>query len=185
MPRYASRGTRTARRRRQTKWCGVVTAAPVPNAANLVVGDALPLCSETSAVADQADVVLGWTRGSISLSRLTTSVGSPVVAWAIVLMRTSPAATTAPLQIFNPFLAEDLERQDILGMGHMEVPPLLLKADDTNAINKGSLVEHIHVKVSRKVARNSNNLFLWIVAAGATDDVYASNCSIRSLMKFG
>ncbi len=89
---------RTVRRgrKRPTKWCGLVTSGSVPDSDSLVVADASNLCPVTTAANDQADPIVGWCRGHISLSRLLGSMPTPAVAWAIVL-QTMSEATGEPL----------------------------------------------------------------------------------------
>ncbi len=180
MARRHVRG-RTAPKRR-TKWCGAVSNANVRSLGALVVADAIPLCSPTTAVVDMPDPTAGWCRGSISISRLVTSDITPTLAWAIVLGRTNPGGTT-PLQIFNPFDEGDLERQDILGMGYIKCSPILLEAADTLVPNNDSEVVHVNIRVGRKLMRNTNNLFLWLVA-DAANNAFQGQASIRTLMKF-
>jgi len=185
MPRFARSRTRVVSRKKQTKWCARATDLAVPDPGNLVVGDAIPLCQPTAGVVDEADIVMGWCRGQISISRVDASNTTPAVAWAIVRMRTNPGGTL-PVQIFNPFDVLDLERQDILGMGHIRVPPIvLIPSTDLPTIDRSSSVVDINIKTSRKVARNSNNLFLWIVALSVVDNGILAKSSVRTLMKFG
>ena len=175
------------RRKRQTKWCSAVINSDVPAASALAVADGFEMCQPTTAVIDQADPQIGWCKGQISISRVGSLDASPAVAWAIVMMRLVNESTL-PTQVFNPFNGFDLEWQDILGMGHCEVPPTLLKADDTFIGGRGTTVTDINIRVSRKFARNTNNLFLWVVgdASGTeTDNNYRVIASVRSLMKFG
>ncbi len=187
MARFRMRSRGVARRKRQTKWCGEEFNFQVPSAPALVVGDGNALCVVTTAVVDQADPLVGWCRGQISLSRRASVDGSPAVAWAIVAQRLTVGAIT-PAQTFNPFFKGDLERQDILGMGHCVVPPIVLKADNTFDLNRGNSVTDINVRVSRRLARNTNNLFLWIASEEAgtpTDVTFHAIVTIRTLMKFG
>ena len=184
MPRFASRGRRTLVRKRQTKWCARATDLAVAAVGNLVVGDAIVLCEPTAGIVDEADIVMGWCRGQISISRVDASEDTPACAWAVVRMRTTPGGT-APLQIFNPFDVLDLERQDILGMGHIPVPPMVVRpSDDTALVDRSSSVISINIKTFRTVARNSNNLFLWIATLTVDNGILAKT-SIRTLMKFG
>jgi len=178
MPRFVRR--RSAPKRR-TKWCAAQADFNVPNIANNAVADAVPLCLPTTAVVDQADPVVGWCRGQISLSRVTITDTAPAVAWAIVVGRLTIAAST-PVQVFNPWSVDDLERQDILGMGHFEIPPIV-------DVGAGSVIDHstrvatINIKTSRKLSRNTNNLFLWVVG-NSLDNATTVKCAIRTLMKF-
>ena len=178
MPRNVRVVTRS--RKRPTKWCASSALSIVPNQGGLAVGDGIPLCPGTAADADVQDPLIGWCRGHLSLSRVGIGEVNPCVAWAIVMMRTDPGTTT-PLQVFNPFNVPDLERQDILSMGHIAVPPMTSAA----AANRGSLVSEVNCRVGRKFHRNANMLFLWIVAAGAADNDFECTSTIRSLMKFG
>jgi len=183
MPRFA-RG-RSARRapKRRTKWCGANRAFSVPNEANTVVGDAVPLCQPTTAVVDIPDPVVGWCRGMISLGRNNVTDTLSACAWAVVMGRTDPGGT-APLQSFNPFLEADLERQDILGMGFIPIPPaILVPSTDAADINRAGTVVDINIRVGRKLMRNTNNLFLWIVSQ-SLDDSFTARTSVRTLMKF-
>ena len=180
MPRYRKRSSSV---KRQTKWCAAVQSGGVANVTSLVAGDATNLCPGTTADQDQPDPVVGWCRGSISISRINTSTVNPTVAWAIVLMRTAPGSPTA-VQTFSPYLGDDLERQDILGMGYCEVPPVAINSADNAVVDRSSKVTSINIKVSRKLHRNTNGLFFWIVAEGAGDNQYHVEASIRTLMKF-
>ena len=179
MPRNVSR-TRAPKRR--TKWCGVADDFNVPNIANNAVGDAVALCEATNAVNDQADPVVGWCRGSISIARLTATDSAISVIWAIVLGRLDPGFAL-PIQTFDPFNNADLERQDILGMGNIPVPPVVLQADNTAVVNRSSSAVEVNIRVGRKLARNTNNIFLWIVSSGL-DNGMTARVSIRTLMKF-
>ena len=183
MPRNVRRPLVRARKR-PTKWCAIVNSAATPNTANLAVGDGIPLCDVTTAANDQADPVVGWCRGSISLSRGSTADVAPRVAWAIVSMRLD-AGTGNPVQEFDPWVQSDLERQDILGMGHLEVPAIvkLPTVADTDSENHATTVAHINIRVGRKLPRNTNNLFLWIVTQGI-DNGYTATVTVRTLMKF-
>jgi len=187
MPRFAKRRSRG--RKRQTKWCAAVLNGGVPRTSALVVADALPLCQPTTAVPDQQDVVVGGIRGQINITKIQKDDDDPVVAWAIVLGRTGGSADSNPVQIFNPFLENDLERQDILGMGFCALPPFVLNSADVAVVNQAATVTDVVVKSSRKLDRNWNNLFLWVVStAGATagsDNSFRVQASMRTIMKFG
>ena len=182
MPRNVRR--RTVARKRQTKWCAISALLVAPNQSSIAVADGIPLCSNQDAAADQADPLIGWCRGSISLSRIRFGLEAPVVAYAIVMMRLVPGTTTF-VQTFNPFDTDDLERQDILTMGHIPVPPVLLQADNTEVANSQSSVVNINCKVGRRFKRNANMLTLWIASAGGEDNMVETTSTIRSLMKFG
>ena len=183
MPRTVRRVTRS--RKRQTKWCGFADGHTIPNAATLGVADGDPICPATTSKTDQADPLVGWCRGSLSVSRIGIGEVNPAVMWAVVMGRVVPTSNQA-IQTFNPFLTEDLERQDILGMGAVAVPPtVLIPSSDVNVANRGSLTTEINIKVGRRYHRNLNQLFLWVVAAGAEDNAYQVQVVIRSLMKFG
>jgi len=177
---------KTRSRKRPTKWCGAVNTITVPNEGNLVVADATELCQPTTAVLDQADPLVGWCRGNISLSRVTTTDTAAAVAWAIVMGRLDPGGSVAPVQTFNPWSGDDLERQDILAMGHIPIPPIvkLPTVADTDAVNHSSVVASIQCKVGRKFHRNTNNLFLWVVSSGL-DNSFQVKIAVRTLMKFG
>jgi len=181
MPRFA-RKRFVGRPKRRTKWCGQTSNTTIKNTTNVVVADAIPLCQPTSAVVDQADPTVGWCRGSISVSRLVFTDITPSIAWAIVINRTD-AAGTVPLQVFNPFDIDDLERQDILGMGHIPAPPILLQADNTAAGDFRSNVVDINVRVGRRLLRNTNNIFLWIVS-DSLNVHFQQQTTVRTLMKF-
>ena len=182
MPRRVSRSTRT-RPRRPTKWCAAVADDPVANSANLTIADSIRLCASFPSEANQPDPVVGWCKGSISISRLISGEDTPVIRAAIVMCRLDPA-TADPVQIFNPFNSADLERQDILWMGSAACPPTVLNAADAKVIDRSSTVLDINCKVSRKFATNTNNLFLWIATA-TTDNLVQAHIVVRSLMKFG
>jgi len=183
MPRNVRRFTRT--RKRPTKWCGDISSVIVPNTASVAVADGVVLCGATGADTDIADPLVGWCRGAISLSRDGIGETNPVVIWAVVMMRTIPGTTTA-VQPFNAFDAADLERQDILGMGHCAVPGFnIIPSSDVNKIDGSCTVTDINIKVGRRWHRNANQLMLWIVSGGIEDNAYEANVSIRSLMKFG
>ena len=170
-------------KKRSTKWCGAVADFTVPNPANVVVGDAIPLCQATTATPETADPVAGWCKGSISLSRTNTSDVTPTCVWAIVMGRLSTGSTSV-VQIFDPFTEADLERQDILGMGAIPVPGLdMTPSTDAKTPFRDSTVVHINIKVGRKLRRNTNNLFLWVLYDGSDNGVTAT-CQIRTLMKF-
>ena len=109
---------------------------------------------------------------------------APAVAWAIVLQRLTVGSST-PVQIFNPFDVDDLERQDILGMGHCNIPAMSLTAGDVQTNTREAAVTKINVGVSRRVHRNTNNLFLWLAMLGSQDNAITAQVTIRSLMKFG
>ena len=177
------RNVRMTQRKRPTKWCAQSLTSNVPDNGSLVIGDGLPLCTTTTAVNDEADPVIGWCRGSISLSRVGTGDINPAVAWAIVMMRTEPGGGV-PIQVFDPFAVDDLERQDILGMGMIAVQPTVLNAADAHVIQRGASVTEINIRVGRKWRRNTNGLFLWVASQGASDNNYQSTCVVRSLMKF-
>ena len=182
MPRFARR-SRGVRRKRPTKWCGATSFAGVPIVSALVVADATPLCQPTTAVLDQADPLAGWVRGDISISHSGSTDTAPAVAWAIVNMRLA-VDTNDPVQVFNPFAEADLERQDILGMGHCNIPAMSLTAADVQTNTREAMVTPINVKVGRRLARNTNNLFFWIVALGAQDNAMTAQVTLRTLMKF-
>ncbi len=182
MPRTVRR---TQKVRRPTKWCAATSVAIVPNQAGLAIADGNPLCPSTTAGFDQADPVVGWCRGAISLSRVGVAEANPAVAWAIVLAKTVPGSIT-PLQTFNPWAVTELERQDILGMGHIPVPPTnLVPSTDARIADDSSTVVDINIRVGRKYPRNSTQLMLWIVSFGSEDVAYEAVFSIRTLMKFG
>lgn len=182
MPRSA-RPRRAAKR--PTKWCGQIHNALVPDNGSLAVADGNALCRETSANSDNPDPLAGWVKGQISLSRVSTGDINPAVAWAIVLMRTAAGGALAPIQVFNPFGLEEMEIQDILGMGYCEIPPTVLNGADAHVINRQATVTNINIKVGRRLLRNRNNLFFWIASEGATDNAYHAIASFRTLMKFG
>ena len=174
-------------RKRPTKWCGVVTSGSVSDSNSLAVADAINLCPVTTAANDQADPIVGWCRGAISTSRLLGSMPTPAAAWAIVL-QTMSESTGEPLQVFNPWDQTDLERQSILGMGHMVVPPIVLDSSNVQETQRGTSVTEINVRVGRKVLRNNQSLFLWFAStdesAPGTDNAFQVIASIRTLMKF-
>ena len=172
------------KRKRPTKWCAESLSFDIPASGSIVVGDGQALCDNTVATQDVPDPLVGWCRGQISVSRNGTGTVTPAVAWAIVMMRVNPGFETA-LQTFDPWLKEDLERQDILGMGHCAVPPtVLIPSSDANVANRSSSVTDIHVKVSRRFLRNTNMLMLWVISK-AGDGEFHAETTIRSLMKFG
>ncbi len=174
----------TRKRKRPTKWCAEVESFSIPASSALVVGDGMALCDNTTATQDVADPLVGWCRGQLSISRSGVGTVNAAVAWAIVMMRVAPGNET-PLQTFDPWAKEDLERQDILGMGHCDVPPtVLIPSSDAQQANRGSLVTDIHIKVSRRFLRNTNQLMLWVVSK-AGDGEFHCESTIRSLMKFG
>ncbi len=185
MPRSVRRG-RTAKR--PTKWCAAIVNAGVPKHDLLAVTDAVRLCQPTTAVPDQQDIVAGGIRGQINITRIQKDDDDPVIAWAIVMGRTAGVVSAGPVQVFDPFLENDLERQDILGMGYIAAPPILLNGADVAILNQQSSVVDVHIKTSRKVDRNWNNLFFWIASsagAGAgTDNSFRCQASFRTLMKF-
>ena len=183
MPRYARK---TRARKKQTKWCGAVNVFTVPNESNVAVADATELCQPTTAVLDQADPLVGWCRGNISMSRVTTTDTAAAVAWAIVMGRLDPGGALTPVQTFNPWSGDDLERQDILAMGHIPIPPIvkLPTVADSDAVDHSSVVVPITCKVGRRFHRNTNNLFLWVVSAGL-DNSFQVRVAVRTLMKFG
>ena len=183
MPRSARRNS-APRRKRPTKWCSAVSFSPVPIVSALAVGDAIPLCDPTTSVLEQADPVVGWCRGSITIGRSGVSDPAPAIAWAIVVQRLDIGLST-PTQVFNPWATDDLERQDILGMGHCDIPPAVLTSGDARVTSHSGMVTNINVKVARKLPRNTNNLFLWVVALGAEDNAFSAQTTVRSLMKFG
>ena len=183
MPRFV-RSRRSPVRKRQTKWCGIATSLTTPNPANATTADGIQLCTVTTAAPDQADPVVGWCRGNISITRSNTSDTTMSCAWAIVLMRLVEG-DTLPVQVFSPFLTGDLERQDILGYGHIEVPPTVLTpSTDARTPDRSSRVAEINLRVGRKLARNTNNLFLWIMTSGS-DNGLSAEVDVRTLMKFG
>jgi len=182
MPRNARVVSR--RPKRQTKWCAEQSSFDVPDTGALAAPDALVLCDNLTGSADQPDPLIGWCRGQISLSRNGTGTIIPGVAWAIVMMRVAPG-TELPVQVFNPWLKADLERQDILSMGHCAVPPThLVPSTDANVAERSSTVTEINCRVSRRFLRNTNQLFLWIVARNGDGEFHAE-VTVRSLMKFG
>jgi len=189
-----ARNNRTQRtaRKRQTKWCAATVNGLVPDHTDAVAADAVPLCVTTTAVQDEPDVVLGWMRGQITLSRLNPGLDeqSMAVAWAIVMQRTLPGSPSQPVQVFDPFDIEDLERQDILGMGHFELPPVVIvPSNDATRTVQAATVVNIDVGVSRKLGRNTNNIFLWVASTDNVNDGPDNSFhiigSIRSIMKFG
>jgi len=184
-----ARSVRSRAPRRKTKWVASTTNALVSNTTNLAVSDGLPLAASTTAVNDQADPTIVGVRGQLSLSRQNANDVNPAIAWAIVLMRTAPDSSTA-IQLFNPFLQDDLERQDILGMGHIPAPPENLEADNTGVPDSSTRVVDIHIKAKRKYARNTNGLFFWIVGENGTgvapiDETFRVIASFRTLLMFG
>ncbi len=181
----ANRGRRnfSNARKRPTKWCSAAFDFPVPSSPALAAADGVNLCVGTNADADMADPVVGWCRGGLSISRVGAAVDNPAVAWCIAMSRTDPGSTTA-LQVINPWNASDMERQDILGWGICDVPPLGLNSADALVDLRGSLTTVVHVKTSRKYPRNSNQLTLWVAAIGGTDNNYQVSGVIRTLMKF-
>ena len=190
MARFSRNSRRTFKRKRATKWCARTVNGLVAGNNNLVTADAVSLCDTAQAsIPDMQDVVLGNIRGQLSLFRLPASLleDSLACAWAIVKMKMAPGGTI-PVQLFDPFAQVDLERQDILGMGHIDIPPVLLQADNSVVTGGGCTVLDIDVKVGRKISRHSENLFLWIastdnVGAGPDNSFHVIG-SIRSLMKF-
>ena len=164
------------------KWCGAHSDATVKNSTNVIVSDAIPLCEITTAVNDQADPTVGWCRGSISLARVGTTEDTPSIAWAIVMMRIDVGGSD-PVQVFNPFDAPNLERQDILGMGHIPAPPTIIESTDDRLVDHSSRVVDVNIRVGRKLHRNTNNLFLWIVSQSANVE-FQAEATIRTLMKF-
>ncbi len=183
MPRSARSSSRRGPKR-PTKWCGAAATGNVPNEAGLIVADAIPLCAVgTAEIIDVADPVIGWCRGGISLSRLAAADANSAVAWAIVKQRVD-VATSTPVQVFNPWAVADLERQDILGMGHFALPPVVLTpSSDAAVIDRSTTTVEINIKVGRKMPRNTNGLFLWLVGI-SSDDAFKFQANVRSLMKF-
>ena len=182
MARFVKRRS-SFRTKRKTKWCAAAFDFQVPNQGNLTAADGVNLCIQDDAVHDQADPVIGWCKGSISLTRIGVAVTNPSVAWAIVMGRLNTASGVV-VQNYNPWDISDLERQDVLGTGQLEVPPIVVKADDSEKADRGNRVTDINIKVSRKFNRNTNGLFLWVVAIGASDNNYQASGFVRSLMKF-
>ena len=180
MPRLARR---TRAPKRQTKWCGASADFDVPNTTNIAVTSPVALCGLTTAAADQADPVVGWCKGQISLSRLVPTDEHPSILWAVVLGRLDPD-TGILVQTFNPFDASHLERQDILGMGAIEATPVvLIPSTDVPITNGASTVANINIKVGRKLLRNNNNMFLWVVS-DSLNLSFRAQVTIRTLMKF-
>jgi len=180
--RFKQTSFRFGRAKRKTKWCAATSTITIPSTGNITTNDATALCPSSASDVDNPDPTVGWCKGSISLSRANSVDSQPAVAWAIVMGRTNPG-TTSPIQIFNPFAEDDLERQDILGMGYIACDPIILNSADAVTIQRSATVADINIRVGRKYARHSNGLFLWVVSVG-TDDTWAATFSIRSLMKF-
>jgi len=103
-------------------------------------------------------------------------------------MRNTPGFTE-PVQIFNPFDLGDLERQDIMGLGMVPIPALVkIPSTDVDDISGASVVLDINVKVSRKFARNTNQLFFWAATTDqsppGSDNLIRGIGTFRTLMKF-
>ena len=180
MPRFVKRTRAT---KRQTKWCGATGDFDVPNTTNIAVSSPVALCSNTTAVNDQADPVVGWCKGQISVSRIIPTDEHPSILWAVVLGRLDPD-TGILVQTFNPFDASHIERQDILGMGAIEATPVvLIPSTDVPITNGASAVANINIKVGRKLPRNTNNLFLWVVS-DSLNLSFRAQVTVRTLMKF-
>jgi len=186
MPRFAKR--RSSGRKRPTKWCAATINMGVPKHDLLAVADATPLCAQTGGLQDVQDIVIGPVRGQLSITRIQKDDDDNVIAWAIVLCRLE-AGDTVPVQVFDPFAVIDLERQDILGMGIIPCPAIVLNSTNVAVVSQESTVVDIVVKSSRKLQRNTNNLFLWVASsagAGAgTDNAFRVQGSLRTIMKFG
>ena len=185
-----ARSARNRAPRRKTKWLASTRNALVSNTTLLAASDGLPLAAGTDAVNDQADPTIVGVRGQISISRQNANDVNPAIAWAIVLMRTNPSTPNVPIQIFNPFDQDDLERQDILGMGHVPAPPENIDTGNTGVPDSRSNVVDVHIKAKRKYARNTNGLFFWIVGdnglgVAPIDGTFRVIASFRTLLMFG
>ena len=178
----------TRRKRRATKWCSATLNGLIPDAASLIVGDGLALCPTTTAVEDQADPMMGWMRGQFSISRVQPAAQQVAIAWAVVLQRTT-VGTESPVQIFNPFDGDDLARQDVLGMGCIPAPAIILvPSTDAPTADQSTSCIDIDIGVGRKVDRNNNMLFLWLASTDSVppgvDNAFHVIGSMRTLMKF-
>lgn len=175
-------------KRMVTKWHPSVGNATVPDASDLIVGDGAPLLHTSTADEDVQDVLAGWCIGWITLSRLLVAAQNAAVTFAIVNMRLT-VGSAAAVQTFDPFDSDHLARQDILTMGSIPVPPVVLvPSTDSPIIDRQSVVVPVRCRVGRKVQRNTNNLFLWVASTDnvppGVDNSFHIMWNIRTLMKF-
>jgi len=183
----ANRRQFNSRPRRPTKWVSSQIVGPIPDQSTLVVADGIPMTVPTTESVNQPDPTVVSVRGQIAVHRATPGADMIVIAWAIVLMRLD-VGTAAAVQIFNPFLTSELDRQDILGMGFVESPASLLNSADARASDFSSKVVEVNVRTSRIVQQNTNNLFFWISSAdqmgAGSDGAFNVRASFRTLLKF-
>jgi len=179
---------RHERPRRPTKWTSSQSTGNIPDSNSLVVGDGLALTTPTTESINRPDPTAIAIRGQISVGRNNAGTDKSNIAWAIVLMRLGVGSTT-PIQIFDPYDTGDLERQDILGMGFLPVPPVVLTpSSDAAAVDRQSTAIDVHIRSSRIVKQNTNNLFFWIastdLAPPGSDDAFFFRASFRTLLKW-
>ena len=174
--------------RRPTKWTSSQRSGVITDSDSLTVASALALTTPTTAALNRPDPTVVAVRGQISVTRNVATANFHTVAWAILVQRVSASLGTQPIQVFNPFDTGDLERQDIMGMGYIEVPGVNVDSTDTATNTAASRVADIHIRVARKLDQNSNNLFFWIsstdVAPPGTADAFVARASFRTLLKW-
>ena len=183
-----ARQNSNSRTKRPTKWVSSAVNGAVPDADSLAVADAVVMTNPTTEIFNQPDPTIVSVRGQLFISRALVTSSRIACAWAIVMMRLDVGGVV-PTQVFDPFGTADLERQDVLGMGHLDIPPIaILPSNDSSVIQRGVLTREIHIKVSRKLAQNTNNLFFWIASTdssppGVDDELHVIG-SFRTLLKF-
>jgi len=107
------------------------------------------------------------------------------ISWAVVMMR-KEFGSSSPAQTFSPFSTIDLDERNILAMGHVPAPGILVLADDSVAIDRRSHVIDVHVKVSRKLRMQEDSLYFWISSTDASppgvDDGFWAIGTFRTLL---
>jgi len=181
MPRFARNN------KRPVKWCRTLIDETVQDRGNLVVGDVHPLCPITTAVDGQEDITVSNIRIAGAVTRSSNlAVAETVLAW-IVLKQKFNFTTGAAIQVINPFTINVLARQDIMGLGYLSVPPVVINGfDGVDELSGESIAFDINIKAQRKLNRNTDGIAIWFASATSTggDGIVSVRCTTSMLMKF-
>ena len=184
MARSRNRGFRSAKVT-STKWCRQFFVDPIKDETNLVVTDPLVLCPVTTAIDSQSDIVAKTVIIEGAINRLLSSNVQQTCMYVVALQKFD-FTSGVMLQVINPYSESDLASQDILAVGFLPVPPIVILADDSATVDRRSHPFHIHVKTKRKINRNTQTLTLTLASEGegTVDSVLNARVATSLLMKW-
>ena len=173
-------------RKRHVKWCRTEFNALVPSDAALDVDDPFVLCTITTAIADAQDITVSGIRIAGSVSRNTVDRNDVSLAYVVALQKFD-FGTGNLLQVVDPWSDVSLASQDILAMGQLPVPAIVLDELGVRQLSGEAIPFEINVKAQRKLQRNTHTITLTYASTseGPSDQILRVRSISSLLMKFG